>query len=430
MRIALLAAGSRGDYQPALAVADALRSRGHEVGVTATSDFADEVRAQGFAVEEVRLDVMRTYREETSGQMPADIPGQLALLGAFAGTAAPAIAATMEDLWPRYDAVVSTALTLSWACTLAAVDPRPHATMLFVPALPTGWGDASMLSVEPGWSTRNLAAGWRAAGSGASLLRASVGAAQRQLTPAQRARAARLMVSTPTLVAHSAQVVAPRRIAGRRVEVTGYPFRRLPQDAHLAPGLRDFLAAGPPPVYAGFGSQGVGATRDALRHSVTAAVQAGHRVVLLRGTGGEDELATDRVLVVDGVHHELLFPRCRVIVHHGGAGTTAQALRSGTPQVVVPFALDQPFFGRRCHEIGVAGPPVPVPAATPDRLAASIALAGSAAVRETAYRVGERVRTEEGAQQTADRLEQHLLRDQDRVGARGRPGDPRRTLTR
>src|SRR5699024_8744963 len=108
--------------------------------------------------------------------------------------------------------------------------------------------------------------------------------------------------------------------------------------------------------------------------------------------GGWDE----DVLFVDGEPHELLLPRTRAVVHHGGAGTTAAALRSGIPQVVVPFVLDQPFFGRRVREIGVAGEPVPVASATTDRIATSLRQTEDEAVRRRAADVGRLVRAEDG----------------------------------
>ena len=76
-----------------------------------------------------------------------------------------------------------------------------------------------------------------------------------------------------------------------------------------------------------------------------------HISVVLRGTAG---LAIDHpdVLLIDAVPHDWLFPRTSVAVSHGGAGTTAAALTAGTPQVVVPHMADQPFWGRRVHELG------------------------------------------------------------------------------
>jgi sterol 3beta-glucosyltransferase len=396
MRIAMLAAGSRGDYEPVLALAAGLRARGHEVGVTASSDYVDDVRAAGFAVEEVEVEALRIYREKVAPAMPTTLPGQLERLGRWAAELAPEVGRTVRGLWPRYDAVVSTALTISWAGVLSAVDPRPHVTVLFVPAFPSTWGDASMLSVREGRSPANLVAGRHALGPGRQLSTVALQHLGPSLSRAQRARAVRNLVTTPTFVAHSPRLIAERRVMGRRIHCTGYPFASLEAGTSLSARTESFLAAGPAPVYAGFGSQSSATTREALRHSVSAARLLGHRVVVLRGTGLEEDGWDADVLFVDGEPHELLLPRTRTVVHHGGAGTTAAALRSGIPQVVVPFVLDQPFFGRRVQEIGVAGEPVPVASATTERVAASLRQAEDEAVRRRAADVGRLVRAEDG----------------------------------
>lgn len=403
----MLAAGSRGDYDPVLAVATVLRERGHEVGVTASSDYAETVRSAGFTVEGVEVDALRTYQELVAPDIPSTLPGQLERLGRWAGELAPQVTRTVRDLWPRYDAVVSTALTLSWAGVMTAVDPRPHATMLFVPAVPSLWGDASMLSVREGRSLANLTAARRALGPGQILTRVALQDMGSDLTRRQKLRAVRHLLTTPTFIAHSPQVVGERRVSGRLIHTTGYPFRRDP-DARLSARTEAFLDAGPAPVYVGFGSQSLGATRDALRHSISATRSLGHRVVALRGTELEESSWGDQVLFVDDDPHELLFPRMRALLHHGGAGTTAQALRSGIPQVVLPFVLDQPFFGRRVHEIGVAGEPVPVPEATPERVAHSLRQADAPSVRHRASEVGALVRAEQGVERGADFV-QHVL---------------------
>lgn len=400
----MLAAGSRGDYEPVLAVAAGLRARGHEVGVTASSDYAELVASAGFEVEEVRVDALRAYQEMVAPNMPSTLPGQLERLGRWSTELASPVLSTMRELWPRYDAVVSTALTLSWAAVLSAVDPRPHVTMLFVPAMPTVWGDASMLSTHPGRSVANLGAGLRALAPGGRLTGVALREMTSGLTRGERLRATRNLVSTPAFVAHSPQVVVERRVSGRQVRCTGYPFRDDP-DARLSPTTTSFLETGPTPVYIGFGSQSLGNTREALRHSISGARSLGHRVIALRGTGLVEDGWGDDVLFTDGDPHEALFPRMHAIVHHGGAGTTAQALRGGVPQVVVPFVLDQPFFGRRVHEIGVAGEPVPVPEATPERVTASLQQADAPAVRRRAAEVGALVRAEHGVERAVDHVE-------------------------
>lgn len=407
MRIAILAGGSRGDYQPVLAVGRELRSRGHQVRVTASTDYAESIHEAGLAVEEVRVDAMRIYREGTVAQIMAgaDIGQQVAALRHQAEAMAPELARVLLDLWPRYDAVVSTALTFGWAGQLAARDPRPHTLMLFVPALPSTWGDASMFASRPGRSARNLVDGLRALRPAMAMgSPVSTALAEHGVPRASGVRAARHTLGVETFIAHTPQLIAPRRVSGRRIVLTGYPFHDSPAGSGLDAPIEDFLAAGEPPVYAGFGSQSLPETREALQHAVEGALAAGLRVVALRGTGLEEGY-DDRVLFIDGAPHDLLFPRTAAIVHHGGAGTTAEALRSGVPQVVLPFALDQPFFGRRVHEVGAGARPVAVGHTSVEALRQAFTAATGSQLQRQAAVVGARVRAERGVERAADRIE-------------------------
>jgi sterol 3beta-glucosyltransferase len=103
----------------------------------------------------------------------------------------------------------------------------------------------------------------------------------------------------------------------------------------------------------------------------------------------------------------VVFPRTAVIVHHGGAGTTAAAVRAGRPQVVCPFVGDQPFWGRRMHQLGVAPEPVDQRRLSAPRLAAAIREAiDDPAMISAARRLGDQVRAENGVATAVDVLEQ------------------------
>ena len=106
---------------------------------------------------------------------------------------------------------------------------------------------------------------------------------------------------------------------------------------------------------------------------VEAARRAGVRLVLSRGwakLGGND--LGDDVFMVDGVPHQLLFPRLAAAVHHGGSGTTATAARLGVPQVVVPHAIDQYYWGRQVLRHHLGPKPVWRGKLSVDRLAVAI----------------------------------------------------------
>lgn len=414
MRIALLAAGSRGDYLPLLAIGRRLAARGHEVGVTATTEFASLVHDSGLPVEPVHVDGMALYHRDLAvhGAAPS-FPAQAARLRRLGEQMAPAVAATMKDLWPRYEGVVATAMSASWAHLAGARDPRPLAQLMFVPVIPSMRGDVSMFATEQGRTLRNLAAGLRATASGMPLVRPSRAQLDRfALGRAAAWRTLRAVMTTPVVMASSPALIATTRVAGQRLDPVGYPFYDAP-GARLPAAVADFLAAGPPPVYIGLGSHMLPQMRAAVQHAIEAIRSTGLRVIVQRGSGAEAAAGAGAdVLAIDSAPHELLFGQVAAVVHHGGAGTVAQALRAGVPQVVVPVLVDQPFFARRTHEIGVAGRPVPLPQAAGPVGAAAIGAALAEALTEATRRraglLADQVRTEDGAGAAATQIE-HLL---------------------
>ncbi len=113
-----------------------------------------------------------------------------------------------------------------------------------------------------------------------------------------------------------------------------------------------FLAAGPPPLVFTLGSLVTGSPREFYSESVALARAMGMRAVLL--TGGASVPTGPDVLARDYAPHSLVFPRAAAVVHHGGIGTTAQALRAGKPQIVVPHIGDQRDNAARLRRLGVA----------------------------------------------------------------------------
>ncbi|MNX93099.1 hypothetical protein D3C86_1252740 [compost metagenome] len=150
----------------------------------------------------------------------------------------------------------------------------------------------------------------------------------------------RALRSSATLYAYSPSIVPVPSDWGGDVLVSGYWFlddnRWQP-----SPTLASFLAAGPPPVYVGFGSMPMAdavATTDVV---LEALVMSGRRAVLAAGWGGlGGRTLPDNVHLLDSAPHDQLFPLMSAVVHHGGAGTTAAGLRAGKPTVICPFFGD------------------------------------------------------------------------------------------
>jgi sterol 3beta-glucosyltransferase len=210
----------------------------------------------------------------------------------------------------------------------------------------------------------------------------------------------------PVLHAFSAHVVPPPADWPPSAHVTGYwvlpaapawaPPRQRPEPAPPR-RLAEFLEAGEPAVYFGFGSM-PGPDPERLAAGLTAAVPAGVRAVVASPSPALRRLLpAGRFLVIREAPHDWLFPRVRAVVHHGGAGTTGAAVAAGRPQVIWPFGVDQHFWARRMTSLGVAPPARPVRALTGRTLAAALDQAlGDPRLAAASADLGRRVRAEDG----------------------------------
>ncbi|MGI9383076.1 MAG: glycosyltransferase, partial [Methyloligellaceae bacterium] len=193
---------------------------------------------------------------------------------------------------------------------------------------------------------------------------------------------------------------------GEREQVTGYWFLDQATDWRPPEALKCFLANGPPPVYVGFGSMPAEDSERLTRQVQSALESTGQRGVLATGWGGLDATAnSDRVHVLDVAPHDWLFPKCAAVVHHGGAGTTHEALRWGRPSIICPVFGDQPFWGRRVAELGAGPRPLLQKRLTAAALAEALEAVKSPAIVSRAAEIGVAIREEPGAEGAATAID-------------------------
>lgn len=132
--------------------------------------------------------------------------------------------------------------------------------------------------------------------------------------------------------------------------------------------LLDFLAAGPAPVYFGFGSVQPGDAEQLSAMIEEVARRLGVRAVVQTGWQGLDVSGPD-LLTIGECPHEWLFPRMSALAHHAGPGTVGAGLRAGVPAVPVPLALDQRFWAHRMTALGLTPTALPARRLTARKLA-------------------------------------------------------------
>ncbi|TQV90735.1 UDP-glucose,sterol transferase [Cordyceps javanica] len=200
---------------------------------------------------------------------------------------------------------------------------------------------------------------------------------------------------------------------GSYINITGFSFLPLASSYTPPDDLKAFLAAGPAPIYIGFGSIVVKKPEELTRLLFAAVKKAGVRAIISKGwskVGGDH--VPDNIYLIGNCPHDWLFQRVSAVVHHGGAGTTAAGIAAGKPTVVVPFFGDQAFWGQMVARAGAGPEPVPFTEMTVDSLTQSITTALTEHVQKGAQEMAKTIAAENGAQDTVtDFLERLVSED-------------------
>ncbi|NEX20916.1 glycosyltransferase [Thiorhodococcus mannitoliphagus] len=186
-------------------------------------------------------------------------------------------------------------------------------------------------------------------------------------------------------------------------EITGSPVYDGEADPAQLADFRGFLAEGEAPLVFALGSLAVLAAGSFWEHAVSAAVRLGRRAVLLTGSTQLGALPAG-IRAFPYLPYSEVFPHAAAVVHQGGIGTLARAMRSGRPQVIVPVAFDQPDNARRTSALGVA-PVIPMRRLTTAKLVVALeCVLSTARYEQAATRLAADLEAVDGAARAADRL--------------------------
>ncbi|MEO0979883.1 MAG: glycosyltransferase [Pseudomonadota bacterium] len=383
-RILIATLGTRGDVQPYVALAAELTLQGADVVLSTGEGFEDMIERTGARARPVSVNYQALLQQE-------DIRAALHSLTGMIKAARQNIVLQqriVQELWQIGLEEKPDLILFNLKATVMTLVGR----RLGVPALPTSLqpvlaatGDFPLALF--GLPDMGAFFNRRSYGIGRLLMKAGLGSL---FKPLKQEAASELSMAGSTIDGHlpggnaalslqafsQALVPTPGDWPSEFWQC-GYWFTPPPADYKPPDDLGQFLAAGAPPVYLGFGSMPSKNPESLTKTVLSALGQTSQRAILATGWGGLTKEALpdgvgENLFLIDKAPHSWLFPRCAGVVHHGGAGTTHEALRWGRPSLVCPVFGDQPFWGKRVHAIGAGPAPIAQKKLTPDTLARAL----------------------------------------------------------
>lgn len=335
MKFAVAAYGSRGDVEPCITVGRELLRRGHGVRLAVPPNMVDFAESAGLTAV--------AYGPDTREQMNATmdfIGGVGNLINAL-----PQLIERVSRVWLGKSATL-TSLADGADLLLAGMNEQdlganvaeyqgiPLAALHFFPAalLPSGWLSSGVTKDAADAQRRALglpeATESPKCGDGRSL----------EIQAYDELR-------LPAVAAESAELSARRPVVGALT-------LQLPADADEE--VLEWIAAGTPPIYFGFGGTPIASPGETVDLISWACAELGERALICSGSNDFTGTSNpDHMKIVDAVSHAAIFPACRAVVHHGGAGTTAAGLRAGVPALILWVWLDQPMWAATLEQLKV-----------------------------------------------------------------------------
>lgn len=369
-KILIATFGSLGDLHPFVALALALAREGFEPVIATSGAYADYIRAEGLAFAPIRPDAddLTTRLDMDMGAIARRMAEDDKFL--FDTLIFPHLRESYDDLFDASgEAVAIVAHSLAFSARLVAeARGLPLVTVLLSPMMLYSAYDPPLGSRVPLrrapvwpveiaynrfllWSLSHAVALWA---EPLRRLRRELG-----LKPRYGLDLLLGVKSSDAIIGlFSPKLAPPQPDHGSRTLVAGHTFHdRYGVGGALSSALEAFLEAGEPPIVFTLGSFVARARNAFYRDCMAAAQNLRRRAVLLAHEDDVPAIATDLprdMHVAPYAPHSLIFPRACAVAHHGGVGTSGQALRAGRPQLVTPFLGDQFDNAERLTRIGVA----------------------------------------------------------------------------
>lgn len=405
--ITILCSGSRGDFQPYIALAQELKKMGKDVRITGLRDFEGFIRSYGIDFYPIQADMESLNVDEKmlKEAQSADNPLKMLLTfnkmkkyGISLGKEFYAACKGSELIvyHPGMTLGYFAAQELGIPCVLASPFPM-HKTkeqtsvILYGRRKPGPLTNAFSYTMLQGmlWlASKDSAKGFFKEHLG--RLPDGFGCPYERHTDRKH----------PAVISCSNYVFKRPGDWNENIHQSGYWFVEEPEDYTPSKELASFLNSGEKPVYIGFGSVFHMDQQEAMSKLVIDALSKSGQRGIISGMGKLANLP-DHVFAIDSIPHSWLFDRVSAVCHHGGAGTTAAGFKAGVPSIIIPFSNDQFAWAHRAYDLGVGSKPIPVKKLTADNLAEALHFALEKKIVSNARTLAKNIATENGARDCA-----------------------------
>lgn len=404
-RIVMVTIGSRGDVQPFVALGKGLKQAGYETTVATHANFEDFVTSNGLDFTPLPGDPHELSKTLASDKAGANTYTFMTQLNRWMSGFLDELLIDLDNACEPADLIMAGFLSMAtppiaekynvpmiWQYNFPLFQQTAAypSTTAFLPQIDVGWMNRFSYRAERlmGYYRRPMVNHWRTETLGLPAY------SWFKVFPYDTINGQPIS----KLYAYSPSLLPVPDDNLPHMHVTGYWFLPHQDTFEPPPELVEFLDAGEPPVYVGFGSLIDRHATEMVERIIEAALRTGNRLILL---GGWAELTpaaqVDHVFTIQNIPHDWLFPRMKAVAHHGGAGTTAAGLRAGVPSIIVPFFGDQVYWGNLIYKHKLGPKPVPARKLTTDNFAEALHIATkSEQIRENASKMGESIRAEDG----------------------------------
>ncbi len=362
MDIIFLCLGSRGDVQPYVAIGKTAREFGHNVTICTGETFKNFVENNGLDFQECSLDLMAILQTQEGKQVFEDgLKHPIKAMQYAKRVINPLYKKTMTEF---YEACQKKDVIVYHPKAFGAVDIAEKLGILCIsmPPIPIIYPVSTFPHLAI--TTRNLGSflnklTYKLANLGAESNNIKdINAFRENELKLKKRKSGAYMITNqvPIIYPISPSLFYDTKEFEEKVYLSGFPM--LEDNLPLDKETEEFLKNGEKPIIVTFSSMPLNNPQSFMKKIVASISRSGNRGIIITGNSGISMLSSNNILIKDFLPHDGVFGRSKGILHHGGVGTMAAALRNGVPQVIMPFQVDQPFWAKRLYHLGYSLKPL------------------------------------------------------------------------